>query len=451
MAELPTNPSAENLRKQAKRLVRAEGLKVAAAQHRLAKDYGFANWAELMREVASRRRSPLSHAAARGDIDAVRRLLAEGASVDGEPHESETPLFLACLMPEPGGTRVAIADLLIAAGAHVQRGCTQGLTALHMAASRGPAALVERLLEAGAFFWQSDQSGRIFPRTMAEGSSAEDKERILDLLAERPRIANEAFRAAVAAIQTGDAVALARLLDARPELLQMRAIDPPARQQGYFANPKLFWFVANNPTLVPRSPANIGEIAQLMIERGVPEEDLSYTLGLVATNQQLPADLQEGLIRILWVAGAKVNTDTMAVILGHRQAGSAVQLLQDGWALTAPVAAGLGRLRELRDLLTNADQMEKDAALGLAVINHEVEAARVCLGAGADPNAFMPCHTHSTPLHQAALDGRIDLMELLVAHGARLDVEDRLWRGTPLGWAMHNGRKEAEAWLRARL
>jgi ankyrin repeat protein len=62
----------------------------------------------------------------------------------------------------------------------------------------------------------------------------------------------------------------------------------------------------------------------------------------------------------------------------------------------------------------------------------------------------MPCHVHSTSLHQAALDGRIDLMDLLVAHGARLDIEDKFWRGTPLGWAMHNGRKDAGAWLRAR-
>jgi len=102
-------------------------------------------------------------------------------------------------------------------------------------------------------------------------------------------------------------------------------------------------------------------------------------------------------------------------------------------------------------LLAGATQAEKDEALGLATINHEAEAVRLCLEAGADPNAFMPCHTHSTPLHQAALDGRIDLMALLVAYGARLDIEDKLWRGTPLGWAMHGGQKDAEAWLRARL
>src|ERR1044072_3361811 len=96
MPELPPNPSAEHLRKQAKRLAKAEGLKLAAAQHRLAKDYGFAGWAELMRAVEARRRSPLAAAAARGDVEAVRALLTEGAAVDGDPRDAETPLFLAC-------------------------------------------------------------------------------------------------------------------------------------------------------------------------------------------------------------------------------------------------------------------------------------------------------------------------------------------------------------------
>jgi ankyrin repeat protein len=53
------------------------------------------------------------------------------------------------------------------------------------------------------------------------------------------------------------------------------------------------------------------------------------------------------------------------------------------------------------------------------------------------------------PLHQAALNGEIELMKLLVAHGARLDIRDTLWDGTPLGWAMHNKQAEAEAYLRS--
>jgi hypothetical protein len=51
---LPNNPSEENLRKQAKRLAAQEDLQLAAAQRRLAIEYGYKNWAELMRAVASR-------------------------------------------------------------------------------------------------------------------------------------------------------------------------------------------------------------------------------------------------------------------------------------------------------------------------------------------------------------------------------------------------------------
>jgi ankyrin repeat protein len=58
-------------------------------------------------------------------------------------------------------------------------------------------------------------------------------------------------------------------------------------------------------------------------------------------------------------------------------------------------------------------------------------------------------HKHSTPLHQAALDGDLAMMTLLVSRGARNDIRDTLWNGTPLGWAVHGGQREAEAYLRA--
>ncbi len=52
--QLPEHPSEENLRKQAKRLAKQEGLQLAAAQRRLAIEYGYRNWTELMRAVSSR-------------------------------------------------------------------------------------------------------------------------------------------------------------------------------------------------------------------------------------------------------------------------------------------------------------------------------------------------------------------------------------------------------------
>ena len=50
---LPPNPSAEYLRKEAKRLARDNAMQLTAAQSRLAHEYGYRNWAELMTAVAS--------------------------------------------------------------------------------------------------------------------------------------------------------------------------------------------------------------------------------------------------------------------------------------------------------------------------------------------------------------------------------------------------------------
>jgi len=48
---LPQKPSQEYLRKQAKRLARNDAIQLAAAQRRLAHDYGYRNWAALMNAV----------------------------------------------------------------------------------------------------------------------------------------------------------------------------------------------------------------------------------------------------------------------------------------------------------------------------------------------------------------------------------------------------------------
>jgi hypothetical protein len=48
------------------------------------------------------------------------------------------------------------------------------------------------------------------------------------------------------------------------------------------------------------------------------------------------------------------------------------------------------------------------------------------------------------------LAGHMEVVRLLVERGARLDIKDILWHGTPAGWAKHEGRAEVEAFLRAR-
>lgn len=444
---LPASPSIEHLRKQAKRLAKDEKLKLSVAQHRLALGYGFGNWAALMHAL-SVRRSPLALAAAAADNAAVAALLAEGAPVDGAPGDDATPLFLACDNDAPADQRLAVATRLLDAGAFPRGGGSSGMTPLHAAARRGPAALVELLLRRGALFWQGDDKG-LRPHDYARKGSPVDRERILYLTADGPKIEDAGFRAAVAAIQTGDQAALTALLDARPSLLSERAIEPDLGPKGYFSDPMLFWFIANNPTLVPRSPPNIVEIAKLMIARGVAQRDLDYALELTMTNGLMQPAQQIALTAVLVEAGALVSAHAILMTLGHEQRDVVAWLVAHGQALDATTAAGLGRVEALRSLLHGATADAKAAALAMAVVNHQVEAVRLCLDAGADAMRYMPVHAHSTPLHQAALHGDLEIMKLLVAAGASIDAVDTLWRGTPLGWATHGKQAAAEAYLRS--
>ena len=131
----------------------------------------------------------------------------------------------------------------------------------------------------------------------------------------------------------------------------------------------------------------------------------------------------------------------------HRELGALRALLDGGQPMTAPIAAALGADDELRALLRSADRENVQAAFAMAVINGHLEAVRLALEAGADVNAYLIVHAHSTALHQAANDNNVRLIELLLAHGARRDLRDTLWSSTPLGWATYFDRRQAMAAL----
>lgn len=154
-------------------------------------------------------------------------------------------------------------------------------------------------------------------------------------------------------------------------------------------------------------------------------------------------------MRLLIKAGATATSGAIVMTLAHWELAPVEMLLESGLAMTAPIAAALGSDDRLRDLLGTASPEDRQMALGLAVINRRFEATRLCLDAGADANAFLPAHAHSTPLHQAVLHDDIDLMKLLMDRGARIDTPDTAWNSTPLGWATYMKRQKAEAYLRA--
>ena len=312
---------------------------------------------------------------------------------------------------------------------------------LHVAAERGPLALVELLIRRGAIEWKPDAAGRTPLDAAREGGAAD----IVELL-DCPVIRDPSFRAAVAAIHAGDVATLERLLDAEPRLRRERIREPACyRESGrpqYFLDPKLVWFVAFNPIPPAPVPDTIVDVTRALLARGVEQEDLDYTLELLMTGaaarEQRPA-----LMEALLDAGARATPQGIAMTLAHGEL-EPVEALLRGLPLTAPIAAALGRTGEPPDLLPGDDVQ---LAFGLAVINARTEAARLALDAGADASAFLPVHAHSTPLHQAALHDDPALLELLLARGARTDVRDTLWDGTPLDWARHERRPRAAAFL----
>jgi ankyrin repeat protein len=122
---------------------------------------------------------------------------------------------------------------------------------------------------------------------------------------------------------------------------------------------------------------------------------------------------------------------------------AAAALAERGARVELPHAAGLGLVDAAARLLPAADHEARHRALSLAAQHGHAEVVRLLLEAGEDPNRYNPegNHPHTTPLHQAVLGGHEAVVRLLVERGARLDIRDTIWRGTPLGWAIHGGGK----------
>jgi ankyrin repeat protein len=112
------------------------------------------------------------------------------------------------------------------------------------------------------------------------------------------------------------------------------------------------------------------------------------------------------------------------------------------------IAARYGRRGVVMLLLKSGASAKVDPSpLPGAVHSGDLNIVRTLLGAGADPNAFGP-HGHAA-LHIAGVYGKMPMMRLLIAHGARMDLRDREYNGTPAGWADYHGHRKAAAFLRS--
>ena len=262
------------------------------------------------------------------------------------------------------------------------------------------------------------------------------------------RIEEPIFRRAVELIDAGDVEGLRAHLMENPTLTSQRV---EFEGGNYFRNPSLLEFVAENPIRRGNLPPNIVEVTKTILAAGVEQASLDETLMLVATGQ-VPREcgVQNALIELLCRHGADAERAAeSAAVLFETEAVKA--LLGCGAHLTLPLAAALGRLESARQLLPNAGAEQRHLALAVAAQYGHTEIVRLMLDAGEDPNRFNPVggHSHSTPLHQAAGNGHLETVKLLIERGAKIDTKDILFGGTPAGWARHGGRWDVEEYLRS--
>jgi hypothetical protein len=264
------------------------------------------------------------------------------------------------------------------------------------------------------------------------------------------------FEAAVEAIITGDVAALKRLLRDNPQLVRLRSTR--AHQA------TLLHYVGANGVegYRQRTPQNAVKIAEVLLKAGAevdadldygsrrrlyPERKGSTTLGLVATSfHPAVAGVQIGLLKILLKYGASVDGlaggwNPLLAALHNGRGDAAAFLARGGARLDLEGAAGVGRLDVVKGFF------KKDGSLKTGATTAQMESGSMwaCEYGRSRVVAFLlekgtrvDARPHGeTGLHWAAYGGHADIVKLLLKHKAPVNLKDKRYGATPVGWALH--------------
>lgn len=266
----------------------------------------------------------------------------------------------------------------------------------------------------------------------------------------KPDSAVARFEAAVDAVVGGDEGALDGLLRAHPELVHARSLRS-------HRSTLLLYVGANGvEDFRQRTPKNAVRIAERLLAAGAEVDAVgdmyrgTTTLGLVATSvHPVTAGVQADLIDVLVRAGASLSRAVapdythgrvVNACLANGRGEGAQLVAQHGAELDVEGAAGVGHLEAVKrffdgdGLIAGAtrDQLVR-GGFWAAHYGHRA-VVEFLLAHGLDVNES---RGHETMLHGAAHGGHPDIVRILIAGGALLDVPDDEYHATPLGWALH--------------
>ena len=272
------------------------------------------------------------------------------------------------------------------------------------------------------------------------------------------------FETAVDAVVDGDLAVLTSLLRANRSLIRERST------REHRATP-LHYVAANGvEDFRQRTPANAVDVARVLLEAGAEVDALAETYGggsvqttmnlLVSSAHPAAAGVQSALVEILLDFGAAIDgvgndSSPLITALAFGYLGAAETLVRRGAAVNQVItAAAMGRddlidayvgdggtLRPgVRLLPTRWPRLGTDPAAHLAkallwaATFGRSAVLELLLRRGVDP--AVTDDDRMTALHCAAGAGHLDVVELLLKHGAPLEVEN-IWGGTVLNSTLH--------------
>jgi ankyrin repeat protein len=442
--QLPPNPSLEQLKKQAKFLLKrhqaadsealtrirenhprwrnlsreqekeqaaASPFALADAQLVIASEYGFASWSKLQSHVktleaassTAQAVASLRDAAGRGDLARLNALLdAHPALINERGGEGvRTPLHQAVF-----GNSEAAVKLLLERGANPNIRC-EGDNAypLHFAVEKHRLAIIRLLVEHGA-------------DTVGEGDYHElgvigwatawdyiqpDPEMVAYLLAHGAR------QNIFSAVAMGGADVIRKLVARTPD-------DLERRMNGMRMRP-----MPLHLAVMKNQPASLTTLLDLGANTESLDEAGFSALDLAALRSR------HDLAQVLLERGAKVRLP--AAVALHRTADVERLLRRDPGTLKP--GGRWGNLILRASERAPGDVIETLIRNGASVNVHD------------DPKTSIDSTSGYTPLHAAAWHGNLSAIDVLMKHGADVRVREEKYHGTPAGWADYAGHKEA--------
>jgi ankyrin repeat protein len=372
---LPPRPNLDQLRRQAKELLRRQPElgRLRDAQRTVAEEYGFPSWDALRRHVES-------------VVGAVSSSMIKPPELDSEEGVAIWNALTACDAGDVDALR-----RLLERDARLSRAEYWYTPAIHFAVREGHLEAVQLLLDAGADpEWNGLHDGSLIG--MARDRGHAEIARLLELARDRRGrvLPGSDSHPVHAAITREDTQEVRRLLDADPGLVDVgNAIgaSPLHRAVG----------------------RGMRELAALLLDRGA--------------NVHAVLSSARGLGGGCW-------TDLQAVDLaiwdGRRPGdhGMIRLLLEHGATLDLTVAAALGDIERVWHILdAEPARVQETRPSGRRPLSAAIEAghdavARVLLERGADPNWGEPTAPKGRSLQVAARAGKRELVELLLAYGA---------------------------------